>query len=44
MSVTDDYLANNRAYAATFTGHGFVYDVATGLLNDVDAAGDTGGQ
>jgi hypothetical protein len=54
MSVTDEYLENNRRYAATFTGplplppsrhvavvphtdavRGFVFDVATGLLDEV---------
>jgi hypothetical protein len=34
MSVTDEYLANNEAYAASFTD-GFVFDVATGRLNEV---------
>ena len=43
MSATDEYLRNNAAYAAQFAGplphkdavRGFVFDVATGKLNEV---------
>jgi hypothetical protein len=31
MTITDQYLANNREYAI----RGFVFDVATGLLHEV---------
>ena len=37
MSVADEYLANNAAYASDFKGplRGSVFDVATGKLNEV---------
>jgi hypothetical protein len=36
VSNTDEFLANNQRYASSFSVRGFVFDVPTGKLREID--------